>query len=218
MAPAYLDLAGGDPHALVFGDGESGKTTLLRAFLLGLTIRQTPARARVLLVDYRRTLLGAVPAAHLAGYAGGPAAALEQVGDLLGLLRGRLPPADLTVEELRQRSWWSGPDAYVVVDDYDLVAAGMENPLAPLVEYLAQARDVGLHVLLARRTGGASRALFEPVLLALKDLNTQGVLLNGDPQEGPLLGDHRPERLPAGRGVMVRRNRAVPVQVAWVPE
>ena len=40
-----------------------------------------------------------------------------------------------------------------MVDDYDLVAAGMENPLAPLVEYLAQARDVGLHVLLARRTG-----------------------------------------------------------------
>jgi DNA segregation ATPase FtsK/SpoIIIE, S-DNA-T family len=217
MAPAYLDLAGGDPHCLVFGDGESGKTTLLRAFLLGLTVRQPPARARVLLVDYRRTLLGTVPAAHLAGYAGGAAAAAEQVGELLRLLSGRLPPADLTVEELRGRSWWSGPEAFVVVDDYDLVAAGMENPLAPLAEHVAQARDVGLHVVLARRTGGASRALFEPLLMALRDLNTQGVLLNGDPQEGPLLGDHRPERLPPGRGLLVRRNQSVPVQVAWVP-
>jgi len=36
--------------------------------------------------------------------------------------------------------------------------------------------------------------------MALKDLSTQGVLLSGNPQEGPLLGDHRPERLPAGRG------------------
>jgi len=158
-----------------------------------------------------------VPAAHLAGYAGGAAAAAEHVRDLLRVLSGRLPPADLTVEELRQRSWWSGPEAYVVVDDYDLVAAGMENPMGPLAEYLAQARDLGLHVLLARRTGGASRALFEPVLMALKDLNTQGILLNGDPQEGSLLGDHRPERLRAGRGVLVRRNQGVPVQVAWVP-
>jgi S-DNA-T family DNA segregation ATPase FtsK/SpoIIIE len=217
MAPAYLDLTGGDPHCIVFGDGESGKTTLLRAFLLGLTIRHTPKRARVLLIDYRRTLLGAVPAGHLAGYAGGAAAAAEQVRELLGLLAGRLPPADLTVEELRQRSWWSGPEAYVVVDDYDLVAGGMENPLAPLAEYLAQARDVGLHVLVARRSGGASRALFEPLLMALKDLDTQGILLNGDPQEGPLIGDHRPERLPPGRGILVRRNQAAAVQVAWLP-
>jgi DNA segregation ATPase FtsK/SpoIIIE, S-DNA-T family len=217
MAPACLDLGAGDPHCLVFGDGESGKTTLLRAFLLGLTVRRPPARARVLLVDFRRTLLGAVPAVHLGGYAGGAAAAAEQVGELVQLLGGRLPPADLTVEELRQRSWWSGPEVYVVADDYDLVTAGMENPLAPLVEYLAQARDVGLHVVLARRTGGASRALFEPLMMAMKDLNTQGVLLSGDPQEGSLLGDYRPEPLPPGRGILVRRNTAELVQIAWVP-
>lgn len=217
LAPAYLDLSGGDPHCLVFGDGESGKTTLLRTFLLGLIVRQSPARAQVLLVDYRRTLLGAVPAAHLRGYAGRAAAAVEQVGELMQLLDARLPPADLTVEELRQRSWWAGPEVYVVVDDYDLVAAGMENPLAPLVDYLAQARDVGLHALVARRAGGASRALFEPLLMGLKDLNTQGILLSGDPQEGSLLGDHRPEPLPPGRGTLVRRNQGVLVQVACLP-
>jgi ESX secretion system protein EccC len=31
-----LDLAGGEPHFLVFGDGESGKTNVLRTLLLGL--------------------------------------------------------------------------------------------------------------------------------------------------------------------------------------
>ncbi len=217
LGPAYLDLTGGDPHCLVFGDGETGKTTLLRTFLLGLAARHPPSRARVLLLDYRRTLLGTVPPSHLAGYAGNAAAAAEQVRELVDLLATRLPPADLTLEELRQRSWWSGPEAYVVVDDYELVAAGAENPLLPLVEHLAQARDVGLHVVLARRTGGASRALFEPLMMGLKDLNTQGLLLGGDPQEGPLLGDHRPEPLPPGRALQVVRNQARLVQVAWSP-
>jgi S-DNA-T family DNA segregation ATPase FtsK/SpoIIIE len=217
LGPAYLDLGGGDPHCLVFGDGETGKTTLLRTFLLGLVARHPPSRARVLLLDYRRTLLGTIPPSHLAGYAGNAAAAADQIRELVELLTARLPPADLTVEELRQRSWWSGPEAYVVVDDYELVSAGAENPLLPLVEYLAQARDVGLHVILARRTGGASRALFEPLLMGLKDLNSQGLLLGGDPQEGPLLGDHRPEPLPAGRALQVVRNQARLVQVAWSP-
>ncbi len=217
LGPAYLDLTGGDPHCLVFGDGETGKTTLLRTFLLGLVARQPPSRARVLLVDYRRTLLGTVPPPHLVGYAGNAAAAAEQVRALMELLATRLPPADLTVEELRQRSWWSGPEIYVVADDYELVTAGAENPLLPLVEHLAQARDVGLHVILARRAGGASRALFEPLMMGLKDLNTQGLLLSGDPQEGPLLGDHRPGPLPVGRALQVVRNQARLVQVAWSP-
>ena len=34
----------------------------------------------------------------------------------------------------------------MLVDDYDLVATGRANPLAPLLDYLSQARDVGLHL------------------------------------------------------------------------
>ncbi len=217
LGPVHLDLRGGDPHFMVLGDSGSGKTSLLLTYLLGLTARHAPGQARVLLVDYRRTLLGAVPAGSLLGYAGGAAAAVEQVGELATLLAGRMPPADLTVEELRRRSWWSGPEIYVVVDDYDLVTGAGENPLTYLLEYLGQARDVGLHVVVARRSGGASRALFEPVLMALRELNTPGIMLSGDPQEGPLLGDFRPAVLPPGRGILVRRNTAALVQAAWMP-
>jgi S-DNA-T family DNA segregation ATPase FtsK/SpoIIIE len=215
LGTVYLDLRSGDPHFLVFGDSGSGKTSLLLTYLLGLTVRQGPAQARALLVDYRRTLLGAVPAASLFGYAGGAAAAGEQVAALCELLARRLPPADLTVEELRRRSWWSGPDVHVVVDDYDLVTGGGDNPLIPLLEYLAQARDVGLHLVVARRVGGASRALFEPLLMALKELNSPGVLLSGDPQEGALLGDYKAALLPPGRGILVHRNAAALMQAAW---
>jgi S-DNA-T family DNA segregation ATPase FtsK/SpoIIIE len=217
MGPVYLDLRGGDPHLLVFGDGGAGKTSLLLTYLLGLTARRGPGQARVLLVDFRRTLLGAVPGASLFGYAGGAAAAGELARELAALLAGRLPPADLTLEELRRRSWWSGPEITVVVDDYDLVAGGADNPLTHLGEYLAQARDVGLHVIVARRVGGLSRAMFEPSLMAIRELNTPGILLSGDPQEGPLLGDYRAAPLPPGRGILVRRGAATLVQAACVP-
>ena len=51
LTPVYLDLGGPDPHLVIFGDGESGKTTLLRAFIRGLTARQPPARAKLLVVE-----------------------------------------------------------------------------------------------------------------------------------------------------------------------
>jgi S-DNA-T family DNA segregation ATPase FtsK/SpoIIIE len=215
LGPVYLDLRGGDPHFLLFGDSGSGKTSLLQTYMLGLTAREGPSSARVLLVDYRRTLLGGVPAPSLFGYAGGAAAAAEQVAALAQVLEGRLAPADLTVEELRRRSWWSGPEVYVVVDDYDLVTGGGDNPLMPLLGHLAQARDVGLHLVVARRVGGASRAMFEPLMMALRELNSPGMLLSGDPQEGQLLGDYRAALLPPGRGILVRRNAAMLVQAAW---
>ncbi len=120
--------------------------------------------------------------------------------------------------QLRERSWWSGPDFYVVVDDYDLVVTPGGNPLSPLLDLLAQGRDLGLHLVLARRVAGASRAAFEPVLQRLKELASPGLILSGDGQEGPLVGPHRASQQVPGRGLLVGRKRQPElVQVAWVP-
>ena len=215
LAVVRLDVIGGDPHFLVFGDGEAGKTNVLRTFLLGLIARESFEDVQVLVVDYRRTLLGVVPPDYLLGYAGAEAAAKAQLAETAQVLTRRLPPADLSIEQLRARSWWHGPDVYVVVDDYDLVATPSSNPLLPLVPLLAQAKDVGLHVLVARRTGGASRGILEPLLLRLRELGSPGLLLSGDPQEGAIIGSSRAAAQPPGRGVLVRRHeRPSLVQVA----
>jgi DNA segregation ATPase FtsK/SpoIIIE, S-DNA-T family len=211
-----LDLMGGDPHFLVFGDGEAGKTNVLRTFLVGLVAAQPASDVQVLVVDYRRTLLGVVPPDYLLGYAGAEPAATAQVAETAQVLTRRLPPADISIERLRARSWWHGPEVYVVVDDYDLVATPGGNPLLPLLPLLAQAKDVGLHVLIARRTGGASRGVLEPLLLRLRELGTPGLLLSGDPQEGALLGSSRSSSQPMGRGILVRRHeRPSLLQVAF---
>ena len=208
LEPVYLDFEA-EPHLLCFADGESGKTNLLGLLADQVTSRLAPEQARIVLVDYRRTLLGQVPGSHLIGYASNREAASQAISEVADSLRRRLPGPEVTPKQLRERSWWSGPEVYVLVDDYDLVATGSggnaANPLLPLLEFLAQAKDVGLHLVLARRTGGASRALFEPILARLRELNLPGLMMSGSPDEGPLLDGLKPEPRPPGRGVLVDR-------------
>lgn len=206
LKAVYLDLSAADPHFLVFGDGESGKTNFLRTFLLGLIAKSPATKVQVLVVDYRRTLLGVVPAEYLIGYAGAEPAAAAQLAETAAALTRRLPAADISIEQLRSRSWWKGPELYVVADDYDLVATPSSNPLLPLLPLLAQAKDIGLHVLVARGAGGAGRGVLEQLLLRMRELGSPGLLLSGDPQEGPMLGSSRLSHQPAGRGLLVRRH------------
>jgi S-DNA-T family DNA segregation ATPase FtsK/SpoIIIE len=205
LAPVHLDLSGADAHMLVFGDSESGKSTFLRSLLAGLQARNGAERAMFLVVDYRRTLLGAVNPGQLWAYCGAAPQAAGAVKELAAGIVERLPSPNLSPEAIAARSWWSGPDFYVVIDDYDLVATSAGSPLAPLAELLAQGRDLGLHVILARRVGGLSRAGMDPLLNRLRELHVPGLLLSGEPSEGPVLGLYRATNQPPGRGLLVRR-------------
>ncbi|GAA2378497.1 hypothetical protein [Dactylosporangium salmoneum] len=98
------------------------------------------------------------------------------------------------------------------------MAAGVDNPLLPLVELFAQGRDIGLHVALARNAHGAARALFDPVIGRIRELASTGILLSGPGEEGALLGGVRPQPLPPGRGWLVtRREGRRVVRFPWVP-
>ncbi|GAA3618503.1 type VII secretion protein EccC [Kineosporia mesophila] len=212
-----LDLDS-DPHFLLYGDSRSGKTSFLRAFGKALTERYDSEQARIVVIDHRRSLLGAITEPHLIGYGTGAARSEEILAEVGQALRTRLPGPDVTAEQLRDRSWWRGPELFVLVDDYELVATASGNPLAVLQEFVGQARDVGLHLIIARRAGGAGRALYEPVTMALREIGSAGVILNGQRDEGALLGNVRPSAQPPGRGWLVDRERGTElVQLAWLP-
>jgi S-DNA-T family DNA segregation ATPase FtsK/SpoIIIE len=217
IGPVAIDFER-NQHLMVFGDGECGKTATLRTLCREILRTTTAAQAQLFLVDFRRTLLDVVDSEHLGGYGVSAASLAALLKDLLELLRGRMAPPNVTCGQLRTRPWWTGPDIYFVVDDYDLVAAGGANPLASIVEYLPHARDVGLHLVVARRSGGAVRAMFEPLLADLRDLGATALIMSGNPDEGQLIGSVRPSPLPPGRGVLITRNggRQV-VQVSWSP-
>jgi len=217
LEPARVDLFGAEPHFLVYGDAECGKTTLLRGWIERLAAEMPPNRVQIAVIDYRRTLLGAVPNDHLYGYAVTPEQAAELAGRLAEDGGKRLPSPELSPEELRQRRWWAGPELVLFVDDYDLVPTVGGNPLSPLVDLLAQGRDVGFHVVAARRVGGSARSSFEPFLQRLREIAAQGMVMSGDPQEGALIADRKAESLPPGRGYLIRRGRTSLVQVVNVP-
>jgi ESX secretion system protein EccC len=204
LSPVTVDLPAGDPHFLVFGDAGSGKTSFLRTFIDGLAATSSAWEARVVLVDYRRSLLGAVPEDYLAAYAPDLTAAGEYVQQVCAKLAERLPPAGITQQELAARAWWEGPDIYLVIDDYDLVGG---QPFAPLTEYLPHARDIGLHIVLARRVSGIGRSFGDQFFHRIQELGCGGLVLSGDRKEGPVLGDERAAIRPPGRGVLVRRGQ-----------
>jgi S-DNA-T family DNA segregation ATPase FtsK/SpoIIIE len=213
LAPVFLDF-GTDPHFLVLGDTECGKSNLLRLVTAGIAARFTPDQAKIIFLDYRRALLESAQVPHQIGYATSSVAATTLLDEVRGALSTRLPPPDLTPDQLRSRSWWHGSDLFVIVDDYDLVA-GSANPLLPLAEFLPQARDVGLHVILARSAGGAGRAMFDPVIQRLREMGSPGLIMSGSKDEGALLAGVRAAPQPCGRGFLVtRRHGSRLVQVA----
>jgi S-DNA-T family DNA segregation ATPase FtsK/SpoIIIE len=212
-----IDFAS-DPHFLLFGDSESGKSSFLRSLATTIIRKYAPEEARIILVDYRRSLMDMPESEHRIGYGIQAQKSLELMQSVAGYMERRLPGPDVTAQQLRDRSWWTGPELFVLVDDYDLVVAGPTNPLTPLLEYLPQARDVGLHLVLTRRSGGAGRALFEPVIQRLRELSAPGLVMSGSPDEGALIGAVRPMPMPPGRGRLITRREGVRlVQIAHLP-
>ncbi|MCY0937835.1 type VII secretion protein EccCa [Streptomyces sp. H34-S4] len=217
LEPVFVDFET-DPFLLVFGESESGKTNLLRLIAQRIAERYGPDRARLVVGDYRRGLLGALPEEHLLEYAPMASSLQMHMEALAGVFARRQPPQDVTPQQLRDRSWWTGPDVFIIIDDFDLVATSQGNPLAQLVEFLPFARDTGVRFVIARSSAGASRALYEPFMQRIKELGAQGVVLSGDPSEGDLVGNVRPRPMPPGRASFVSRKRGTSlVQIGRMP-
>ena len=191
---------------LILGGRAADMLGRRRIFIVGLIVFSLASLAGGLAGD--PVLLVASRIVQGAGAALVAPAALSLITDTAEALVKRLPPADLTSAQLRDRSWWSGSDLFLVVDDYDLVT-GLTNPLQPLVDLIPQARDIGLHVVLARSAGGAGRAVFEPVLQRLREMGSPALIMSGNRDEGALFGV-KPQSLPPGRGYLSSR-RAEPV-------
>jgi S-DNA-T family DNA segregation ATPase FtsK/SpoIIIE len=216
LAPVHLDLLAPGAHLLIYGDDGSGRSTILGRAIDHLAGRD-PEQVRLHIVDLRRALLAYADAPHVDHYAFAGSLIQETAEDLLKLLLDRLPEPDLPRTVLLEGSWWTGPEHVLVVDDYDLTLTGVDGPLGPLANALGYARDIGFHVLLARKVAGAQRTGFEPFGQRLRELGPPTLLLNGDKGQGPLAGDRTASPQPPGRGLLVRRGRRDALVQCCVP-
>ncbi|KHK97204.1 ATP-binding protein [Microbacterium mangrovi] len=207
-----------EPHLYLYGDAGTGKSSFLRGVVREITRLYPPDAAKIFVVDYRRALLGDIAQDYLGAYLSGHEQATGGLTELAAFFGGRIPGPDVTPAQLRQRSWWKGAEGFVLVDDYDLVATSQGNPVAVLQPLLAQASDLGLHVILTRRAGGASRAAYDPIIQRFTDLGVTGILLGGNPEEGALIGRVKPVPSAPGRAQIVSRESGlVAAQLAFSP-
>ncbi len=210
LRAASVDLLqGSSPHLLVFGDGETGKTNMLKLLLKGYMELKSSDELGIVVVDNRRSLLDIVPEEYLLAYSTDNEQTLGVSTEIAQSLRRRLPGKDVTSQQLRERSWWKGLEVLFVVDDYDLVSTSTGNPLSPLIEFFAQGTDLGFHFVMARRMGGFARAQFEPMVQRLTDLSVPGFIFSGDRMEGRVVGGVTAQRLPLGRALYANRNGLV---------
>ncbi|MFF2545611.1 type VII secretion protein EccCa [Kitasatospora sp. NPDC058063] len=218
VSPLWHDFEE-NPHLLVVGDSESGKTNLLRLMIKAITTAYTPAEARIMLVDYRRGLYDAVPEEYRLGYAVAVDKLRQIVDGASRAMKNRVPPADITPARLRLRDWWTGPELFILVDDYDLVGSGSGgHPFNVLLEDLAQGTEIGLHVVVARGANGIGRSLGDPLIRKLQEVNSPTLLMSCPPSEGYLFGNLKPRQFPAGRGLYITRRRTVQVQTGQLAE
>lgn len=178
------------PHHLIFGAAKSGKTTIAHAIARAICARNSPQQVRFMVADYRSGLLEAVPETHLlpAGGINRNHSVLEEsIKALVTNLVKRLPPADLTPSQLRQRSWWSGPDVVLLVDDWHMITAagGVLSPMAPLAPLLPAAADIGLHLVVTCQMSQASRATMDKFVGTAYGAGTPTMFLSGEKQDFP---------------------------------
>ncbi|GHE66157.1 type VII secretion protein EccC [Streptomyces longispororuber] len=219
LAPVHLDLFAGDQHLLVLGDNECGKTNLLKLVAAQLIDRYGDKDLVFGVFDPRRGLRGHIPEPYRGGYAHNAKLAAALATGIAGELEKRLPEtADPDAPETSGPAF-TGPRIVILVDDYDILTAAGQQPLTPFLPYVSSAQDIGLHFVVTRRVAGASRALYEPFLTALRETGTTTLLMTGDRSEGQLLPGLYPSAQPPGRGTLSRRGRPHRiVQTALAPE
>jgi type VII secretion protein EccCb len=198
------------PLLMVFGDGKSGKTTLLRHIIRTIRENSTPDTVAFTVLD-RRLHLVDEPLFPDNEYTANIDRITPAMIGLANIIESRRPPAGLSPAEL-SRWTYQGHTHYLIIDDVDQVpdsaaASGPyvgQRPWTPLIGLLGQASDLGLRVIVTGRASGSAHALMtNPLLRRFNDLQATTLMLAGNPQDSGKIRGQRFSRLPAGRGVLL---------------
>ena len=230
--PRYAECG----HLLVAGDSGSGRTSTLRTLIASLAGRFAPdddaggASARFAIIDQSMELIDVADRLEgrgmLLGYGTERESATRLLDEVATMVTPRIPApgAGLTVEQIRGRTWYSGPEVFVVIDNAS-VLFGQRFSMSPdsrldAVLDLAGRNMLGLHVFATLPAAGFNAVrLSNSLVKALESAGAPTLMLSGPAAEGviwPGTGVRFQARRP-GRGCLVdgySRNRIV--QVPWL--
>lgn len=222
LVPAVADFAK-SPHLLFTGRPECGLSSGLATIAQAVMRVYRPDQAQVYVVDPHNNLLRVVEGEHLGRYVYRQDQ-IRELGDTLGaLFASRMPTSDQTQEELAAGTRrWSGPKIFVLIDREETLAtwdtggflANTGYPLGSLTPYITRGREVGLHLVVSRRIAQWGRTQTNPMVGEMVKAKSPAIVMDGDPGEGPIIGDTKARPAPPGRGLYVTDRVVAPVQVA----
>ena len=237
-------------NLLVYGEKQSGRTNALRLVMESVMRQYTPKEAAVIVIDPMRGLIGERDRLYSRGFmqparfsegADGERTKVSPPGyitseddlrdtvrKLAKLMHSRKPGDETTAEQLADRTYFSGKEVYVFIDNFFRLAEGHaartvfdEDNGAPesVTKLLASAEDLGVHFIVSDDTGFAERVKVSPFLLALREKMMAPILqLAGQPSSGTPIAQAfhlKPSRWRAGQGRLITDVETyAPVQLA----
>lgn len=227
LRPMVIDFAQ-EPLLGVYGDDHHGKSTLITNLLRSVVARRSgPQQAMLCVLDKSRQL-AAETRLLVEGedyYETDFATMAMRIEVLARILDSRTPPPGLTWEQ--KRAWkLQGPLIYLFVDDLDSIPAQLQihDPLAsgapaspssvqgrlvqvwqPMLRHFANARDIGLRVIMTHRAAGVSAAELSPNTVPgqFATQNANRILLGSRTTTDKVGGVKFEDGLPPGRGFVV---------------
>jgi DNA segregation ATPase FtsK/SpoIIIE, S-DNA-T family len=228
LRPMVLDFAA-EPLLGVYGDDHHGKSTLITHLLRSVVARRSgPEQVLVCILDKSREL-SAETRLLVEGvdyYETDYESMAERMANLANILDSRTPPAGLTWEE--KRAWkHEGALIYLFVDDLDAIPAQLQihdqvavggggtggtggaGRLAqvwqPMLRHFANARDIGLRVIVTHRAAGVSVVEMSPNTVPgqLAAQSGNRILLGSRTTADKVGGVKFEDGLPPGRGFVL---------------
>ncbi|TQC45042.1 type VII secretion protein EccCa [Rhodococcus sp. WS4] len=223
------------PHLVITGDRESGKTTVIRSLLYSIVSHYRPDQAQIYLLDPDYKLINERDVLDqynlLAGYAADKAGATKLMTSVDDLIKERVPknPETLTARMIRDRSWYSGPEIFVIVDPVTQLMGtssfSNDGAVDVLNDIIGQRTDLGLHVFATTPSTGFTmtkeRAFFKslyttnPYTLLLSGTGTDTVFGSASMGNAVKFARRRPG---LGQLYNATADHYPVVQTAWMPE
>lgn len=186
------------PHLVAVGEPKSGRTSLLRSIINSIVHQFTPEQAQIVILETKYEFLTEqeelAKRGYLMGYSSDKTTSSEIVAKVKTEIERRNPSMDqqLTAAMIRDRSWYSGPEIFVLVDGVQAFGGstamfGQENPIDPIAGLVEGRNDLGLHVYITGPAQGfATTRMSSRIYKALSGAQSATLLLSGPVAEGTL--------------------------------
>ncbi|MFT7021409.1 MAG: S-DNA-T family DNA segregation ATPase FtsK/SpoIIIE [Rhodococcus sp. (in: high G+C Gram-positive bacteria)] len=175
------------PHLIVAGDHGSGKTTMLRWLMAMITQQYKPDEAVIYLLDPSYSLLTERDylrrTGHLARHGSDKATATAAVEEAAQIIASRQPtdPESLSAQDIYTRSWYTGPEIFVIADNVEQLTSTEWGVVGPInhLDGLLTRNDLGLHLYVSTPANTFTMDKGKGFLNAVLSTNPHTLLLSG---------------------------------------